>query len=133
MRVLLGSGERRGHNPGVLVGSAATCGGPRRLRWANAGHPPPILIGTDGAVRLLGGLSGDLLLGVDPESSRSEPVVPVEPGTTLFRYTDGLVERRDRGIDDGLDRLVALLGEVAHRPLDELCDAVLDGMLCNTP
>jgi serine phosphatase RsbU (regulator of sigma subunit)/PAS domain-containing protein len=105
----------------------------RRLRWANAGHPPPMLIGADGGVRMLGGPSGDLLLGVDPESARAEPVVPVEPGATLFLYTDGLVERRDRPIDDGLDRLVTLLGEHSHRPLDELCDAVLDGMLPDTP
>ena len=105
----------------------------RRLRWANAGHPPPALIGPDGAVRLLGGPSGDLLLGVDPESARSEPVVPVEPGATLFLYTDGLVERRDRSIDEGLDRLVELLGELADVPLEQLCDAVLDRMLPATP
>ena len=105
----------------------------RRLRWANAGHPPPILIDPDGAVRLLGGSSGDLLLGVDPDIARSEPVVPVAPGTTLFLYTDGLVERRDRIIDEGLARLVELLGELANRPLEELCNAVLDGMLPATP
>ena len=105
----------------------------RRLRWANAGHPPPILIGPDGAVQLLGGSSGDLLLGVDPDIARSEPVVTVAPGTTLFLYTDGLVERRDRIIDEGMERLVELLGELANRPLEELCDAVLDGMLPATP
>ena len=105
----------------------------RRLRWANAGHPPPILIGVDGEVRLLGPESGDLLLGVDPASTRSEPVITVEPGTTVFLYTDGLVERRDRPIDHGLDRLVRLLGTLADRPLEELCDAVLGGMLPSTP
>jgi serine phosphatase RsbU (regulator of sigma subunit) len=107
--------------------------GRRRLCWANAGHPPAILIGPDGAVRLLGSSSGDLLLGVDPGTVRSESVVEVEPGTTLFLYTDGLVERRDRVIDEGLARLVELLGELADRPLDELCDGVLDGMLPTTP
>jgi serine phosphatase RsbU (regulator of sigma subunit) len=105
----------------------------RRLRWANAGHPPPILIPPDGGARLLGGPSGDLLLGVDPESPRSEPVIAVEPGTTLFLYTDGLVERRDRPIDEGIDRLLRLLDELAGRPLDELCDTVLDGLLPDTP
>lgn len=107
--------------------------GPRRLFWANAGHPPPILIGPDGAVRLLDGPSGDLLLGVDPETVRSEPMVEIDPGATLFLYTDGLVERRDRVIDEGLEQLVELLGELADRPLEELCDAVLDGMLPTTP
>jgi PAS domain S-box-containing protein len=105
----------------------------RRLRWANAGHPPPIAITPDGTVRVLGGSSGDLLLGVDPTSPRAEPVVPVEPGTTLFLYTDGLVERRHQIIDEGIARLVGLLREHASKPLDELCDAVLEGMLPDTP
>jgi serine phosphatase RsbU (regulator of sigma subunit) len=105
----------------------------RRLRWANAGHPPPIAITPDGTARILGGSSGDLLLGVDPTSPRAEPVVPVEPGTTLFLYTDGLVERRGQIIDEGIDRLVGLLSEHASKPLDELCDAVLEGMLPHTP
>ena len=104
-----------------------------RLRWANAGHPPPILIGADGVVRLLGGESWDLLLGVDAGSARSEPVISVEAGATLFLYTDGLVERRDRVIDEGITRLVALLEQLASRPLDELCDAVIEGMLTDTP
>jgi PAS domain S-box-containing protein len=105
----------------------------RRLRWANAGHPPPVLIPPDGEARLLGGPSGDLLLGVDPESPRSEPVISVEPGTTLFLYTDGLVERRDRPIDEGIDRLLDLLAGLVGRPLDELCDTVLDQLLPDTP
>jgi serine phosphatase RsbU (regulator of sigma subunit) len=107
--------------------------GGSRLRWANAGHPPPILIGADGVVRLLGGDSWDLLLGVDAGSARSEPVISVEAGATLFLYTDGLVERRDQVIDEGISRLVALLGQLASRPLDELCDAVIEGMLPDTP
>jgi serine phosphatase RsbU (regulator of sigma subunit)/PAS domain-containing protein len=105
----------------------------QQLRWANAGHPPPVLITPDGGVRLLGGPSGDLLLGVDPASTRWEPVVSVEPGTTLFLYTDGLVERRDRGIDEGIRSLVDLLRTLAGRPLDELCDAVLAGLVPDTP
>jgi serine phosphatase RsbU (regulator of sigma subunit) len=105
----------------------------RRLRWTNAGHPPPMLIGTDGAVRQLGNAAADLLLGVDSGSARAESVVPFEPGGTLFLYTDGLVERRDRSIDDGLSRLAELLHGLADRPLDELCDAVLAGMLPATP
>ena len=104
-----------------------------RLRWANAGHCPPIVIAPDGAVQVLGGRSGDMLLGVDPETVRTEPVITVEPGTTLFLFTDGLVERRDRSIDDGVERLVALLGEHTGLSLDELCDAVLAGMLPETP
>ncbi|GAA3185153.1 SpoIIE family protein phosphatase [Blastococcus jejuensis] len=104
-----------------------------RVRWANAGHPPPMLVAPDGAVQVLGGPDGDLLLGVDPGSIRAEPVVAVEPGSTLFLYTDGLIERRDRTIDDGMDRLAGLLRALAGGPLEEMCDAVLARMLPATP
>ncbi len=112
---------------------AGSPGGGRLLRWANAGHPPPALVDPAGAVRLLGEAVGDLLLGVDPTAVRQERQVEVAAGSTLFLYTDGLVERRDRSIDEGMARLGSLLGGLVRRPLDELCDAALDGMLPPTP
>jgi serine phosphatase RsbU (regulator of sigma subunit) len=41
-------------------------------------------------------------------------------------YTDGLVERRDRDIDQGTAALVEVLRRCADLPLDELCDQVLE-------
>ena len=45
-------------------------------------------------------------------------------------YTDGLVERRDRDIEDGIESLERLLSEVgpATPDLDQLCDRLLGGM-----
>jgi PAS domain S-box-containing protein len=95
------------------------------LRWANAGHPPPVLVSGDGSVRLLDGTK-DLLLGVFPESPREDQVVVLDAGATVLLYTDGLVERRDRDIDAGTEALVALMREISSLPLDELCDRVLE-------
>jgi PAS domain S-box-containing protein len=95
------------------------------LRWANAGHPPPVLIAGDGSVTLLEG-EADLLLGVAPDSEREDHVVELDAGATVLLYTDGLVERRDRDIDAGTDALVAVLRECADLPLEELCDQVLE-------
>ena len=44
----------------------------------------------------------------------------------MLLYTDGLVERRDRDIDEGTRALVEVLRECADLPLDDLCDQVLD-------
>ncbi|WP_345770295.1 SpoIIE family protein phosphatase [Blastococcus saxobsidens] len=99
-----------------------------RLRWANAGHPPPVLLASDGSVVLLDGKQADLLLGVAPDSAREDHVAVLAPGSTVLLYTDGLVERRDRDIDAGTDELLQVLGECAGLPLDELCDRVLDQM-----
>ena len=50
------------------------------------------------------------------------------PGATVVLYTDGLVEHRDATLDDGLARLLAVAPDLAARPLNELCDEILDRM-----
>ena len=108
-------------------------GGWTRLRWASAGHPPPLILAPDGRVTVLGDLIGDLMLGVDCRADRSEHVASVPPGATVLLYTDGLVERRENVFDTGMGRLVEELGELVDRPLDKLCDALLDRLLRGTP
>jgi serine phosphatase RsbU (regulator of sigma subunit) len=103
--------------------------GSRRLRWANAGHPPPLLLAPDGHTSVLGGPIGDLMLGVDCAASRAESVRELAPGCTVLLYTDGLVERYGSTLDVGTARLCELLTALADQPLGALCDALLDDML----
>jgi serine phosphatase RsbU (regulator of sigma subunit) len=100
--------------------------GVTRLRWSNAGHPPPLLLHPDGSVDVLAEGRPELMLGVDPATERTESVVTVRRGSTLLLYTDGLVEGRDLLLDDGIARLRAAVAELADRPLAELCDAVIE-------
>ena len=102
-------------------------GGARVLHWSNAGHPPPLLIAADGRATLLE-RPADLLLGVDPDRHRHHHAVPLRPGDTVVLYTDGLIERRDAPLDDGLARLLAAAPDLARRPVEELCDAILGRM-----
>jgi len=104
-----------------------------RMRWTNAGHPPPFLLTPDRQVTVLGGRFGDLMLGVDPTAERAEKTLELAPGSVVLLYTDGLVERRGSTLDDGLGRLRSCLEAHAGRPLGALCDAVLDCMLQGTP
>jgi PAS domain S-box-containing protein len=99
--------------------------GTTRVRWSNAGHPPPLLIHHDGRIEELFTDRAELMLGVDPVTSRSETVVTVRRGSTLFLYTDGLVEGRDLPLDDGIARLGVVLAELRDRPLGALCDEVI--------
>jgi serine phosphatase RsbU (regulator of sigma subunit) len=104
-------------------------GGSWRLEVANAGHPPVLLRGPDGEVRLLDGATG-LLVGVDASSRRTTRVIEVPPGSTLLAYTDGLIETPGADMDTGI-------GELAHRlasaPVSaspaELCAAAVSGVL----
>ena len=100
--------------------------GSARMRWASAGHPAPIVVAPDGTVRVLDAGGADLLLGVDPRQPRHDRSAELAPGSTVLLYTDGLVERRDRGFDAGTAELVSVLGEAAGLPLDQLCDRLLE-------
>ena len=80
----------------------------RVLRWARAGHLPPVLV-RDGIARQLP-LPGGVLLGMDPDASYEEAVLPLALGDTLLLFTDGLIERRGESIEDVLGEFVAGLG-----------------------
>lgn len=101
-----------------------------RLRWSNAGHPPPLLVlpapaGGTAEVRVLWPDPSDLLLGLDPGTARTEAEVVVPAGALLLLYTDGLVERRGQPLDEGIAALTAVLGELAGHELDDVCDELL--------
>jgi serine phosphatase RsbU (regulator of sigma subunit) len=102
----------------------------RRLVWAQAGHPPPLLL-RGGEVRYLTRPDG-MLLGASSTPVFAEAECVLEPGDRLLMYTDGLVERPSEGIDDGLERLAeAALTHHTQEPgsLDPLLAAVLEGEL----
>jgi serine phosphatase RsbU (regulator of sigma subunit)/integral membrane sensor domain MASE1 len=88
----------------------ATC----RLRYACAGHPPPLLVTGHSARFLTGGRSRPLAAASGP---RPEDTVVVPPGSMLLWYSDGLVERRDADLDTGMDRLAAAAARLdGHSP-----------------
>ena len=102
----------------------AQAAGLRVVRWTNAGHPPPLLLHADGRAELLT-TEPDLLLGLHPGSERTDHQATLLPGTTVLLYTDGLIERRDASIDDGLHWLVHAVQDLAGLPLEQLCDRLL--------
>jgi GAF domain-containing protein len=101
--------------------------------WTNAGHPPPILLPPDGEARLLDG--HDLLFGFPglAASPRRDHHHDLEPGSTLFLYTDGLVERRGSDLDEGTDRLLRLLTANRDRTPSELVDLAVDTLAPDSP
>lgn len=93
---------------------------------ARAGHPPPAVATPDGAVTFLDGPPGTPLGTGVHDFGTEEFTLPA--GGLLVLYTDGLVEARDRDLDEGMRRLARALRRL-DRPLDELCDDILDQLL----
>ena len=106
----------------VVVDPAA-----RVCRFTSAGHPPPLAIYPDGSAAYLEGGRG-LPLGTVAEPKYPQGVVELPVGTTLILYSDGLIERRDKTIDEGLAELRAA---ALAAPLDpeRLVEHVLEELL----
>ena len=96
----------------------------RVARVTSAGHPPPLVLYADGRAEFIEKGRG-LPLGAGADTRYSQAVVELPVGTTIILYTDGLVERRGRTIDQGLDALRQAALEGPGEP-EELVDHILD-------
>jgi hypothetical protein len=133
-----------GAGPGALLGwlnnvachltdgiiGTAVCGlydpASRSLRWARAGHMPPVLVRDAVAQEL--SLPQGLLLGVEPDASYEEVTTSLLPGDALLLFTDGLIERRDESIDDSMESLL----RIASRPVGSVA-SYADHLLSRAP
>jgi putative methionine-R-sulfoxide reductase with GAF domain len=74
------------------------------MHYSSAGHLMPVLASPGGHVYSLQG-DPDMGLGIAEPSDRHSYAVDIPKGGTLYLFTDGLVERRDRTLDEGLEVL----------------------------
>ena len=75
------------------------------LTYVNAGHDPPYLIRPNEAPEMIPH-TGGIALGVLPELDYAETTIPLDPGTSLYLYTDGITEAENAsGQQFGRDRL----------------------------
>ncbi len=95
----------------------------RMCRLASAGHPPPLVAAPDGRVEFLEAVRG-LPLGTGIRARYRQETVELPAGSVLLLYTDGLVERRGRSIDEGLDLLRAAVADAPKDP-DRLLEHIL--------
>lgn len=101
-----------------------------RCSVARAGHPGPALVLPDGTVEFPE-IPAGLPLGIGGMPFETVEL-DVPEGSRLVLYTDGLIERRDRDIDEGLEQLRQALAARDRTP-EETCDDVLEAMLRTRP
>jgi serine phosphatase RsbU (regulator of sigma subunit) len=105
------------------------CPRTRLLRWARAGHLPPILVRDDQAA--VQPMPEGMLLGVLPDAEYEQACLQLRGGDTLLLYTDGLIERRAVPISDGLAEFAAA-AVPADADLDAHVARVLAGAASDT-
>ncbi|WP_338071641.1 SpoIIE family protein phosphatase [Actinomadura bangladeshensis] len=98
-----------------------------QFNYAVAGHPPPLLITSDGDGRFLEE-GGNPLLGIPFDEPYHDATEPLPSGSTLLLYTDGLIEHPGEHLGTGLDRLRRHASALASRSLEDFCDGLLDEM-----
>lgn len=95
----------------------------------SAGHLPLLLLSTDAPPRLDKTAAGTPLGWASP---RQQYAFSLPPGNTAVLYSDGLVENRKRGLDSGLDELVAVAAEAPAAAVEDpalLLDYLVDRMM----
>jgi len=98
--------------------------GAGEMAIASAGHPPAVLLDAAGARLLVGALGPPLGSGVEGRGTEHHHL---PAGARLLLYTDGLVERRDEGLDVSLEALRQVAAS-AGPSLDAMCDRVLEAL-----
>jgi putative methionine-R-sulfoxide reductase with GAF domain len=100
-----------------------------RVTVSVAGHPPPVLAEPGRPARLVEA-PADLPLGAYPNVRRRTLHVPLTPAAVMFFYTDGLIERRTRQLDEGFELLLAA---VTPGPAEQVCATVMTALIGDQP
>ncbi|WP_049572864.1 SpoIIE family protein phosphatase [Nonomuraea sp. SBT364] len=115
-------------NEGITATGTAIIGhfdpADRTFSWTSAGHPGPILV-REGRGRLIEAPTG-MMLGALDSAEYGMSVTRLEPGDLLVLYTDGVVERRGRDLDSGLEALVQASHFCAGDDPEEMIDCLLE-------
>jgi serine phosphatase RsbU (regulator of sigma subunit) len=101
----------------------------RMLRWARAGHLPPVLV--RGGTATVQPMPEGMLLGVQPDTEYEQLDLRLRGGDTLLFYTDGLIERRAASISDALAEFAAA-AVPAGLDLDALASRILASAVSDT-
>jgi len=96
------------------------------VQLANAGHPPPLVVGPGGQTSYLEDGLGSPLGCDDPKPV--ETSFRLVPGSTLLLFTDGLVEKRGVSIQEGFERLEILAAD-CDQDIETFCEVILASMV----
>ncbi|TGU72769.1 PAS domain S-box protein [Geomonas terrae] len=99
-----------------------------KLRYSNAGHPPPLLF-RPSEERFFELDAEGLILGVQRRVAFHEMAMQVDKGDLLLLYTDGITETENGdGEFFGKERLKGVLAREHKKPAAGIIEAILDAL-----
>jgi serine phosphatase RsbU (regulator of sigma subunit) len=111
------------HGRGIVTAISAILDRRRRtLTFANAGHPPPLVMTGDGH-GFLAHVVGDLPLGIFPKHRSADCVIAIPDDALIVFYTDGITEH-DRDIFRGEEELIEACRSVYDLPIEDAARAI---------
>jgi serine phosphatase RsbU (regulator of sigma subunit) len=94
-----------------------------QVRIARAGHPHPVLVPAGGEPTVIQ-TPHALPLGLVTEPM-ALTTVALHPGDMLIAFTDGLIERRNRPYDAGVEALFEIIRAELTQPVEMIADRIL--------
>jgi phosphoserine phosphatase RsbU/P len=95
----------------------------RTLTYSNAGHLPPVIISEDGGIRRLE--TGGLVIGLFDNMAYDESVVELRSHDIFIAYSDGITEPENEFGEFGEARLIQIVRENRHLPLERISELVV--------
>src|ERR1700751_69948 len=96
------------------------------LKYCNAGHPRPIMLGTSSGISRLE--TSGTVVGLFDGATYQESTVTMLPGDILVAFSDGVTEPENDKGEFGEERVIKLIQEHRHAPLARIGDVIIDSV-----
>lgn len=99
----------------------------RRLNYSNAGHLPPLIVSSDGSIRMLD--VGGTVVGLFGEMTYPDSSVEMKQDDIFVAYSDGVTEPENAYGEFGVERLSQLVHDNRNQPLDRITEIVITSVM----
>jgi sigma-B regulation protein RsbU (phosphoserine phosphatase) len=93
------------------------------LTYSSAGHPPPVLVRSNGFIETLDHRGPSI--GIGSEETIDQQSIKLQAGDKILLYTDGLIENRNSaGAFFGKQRFYDILKKNRNQPVQKIVETV---------
>jgi sigma-B regulation protein RsbU (phosphoserine phosphatase) len=98
----------------------------RELKYCIAGHPPPIMVRSDGTASRLE--TSGTVVGLFDGATYDQSTITMQPGDLLVAFSDGVTEAENESGEFGAQRLIELIQAHHRQPLTQIGEVIVDSV-----